>query len=42
VKSISQLREFMRLGDEVEVLGPPALRQSIAEVSAAMVRRHSK
>jgi predicted DNA-binding transcriptional regulator YafY len=43
IESISHgVREFMRLGDEVEVLGPPVLRQSIAEVSAAMVRRHSK
>lgn len=35
------VREFMRLGDEVEVLGPPALRRSIAEASANMARRHS-
>jgi hypothetical protein len=31
----------MRLGDEVEVLGPPALRRSIAEVSAVMAQRHA-
>jgi predicted DNA-binding transcriptional regulator YafY len=42
IESISHgAREFMRLGDEVEVLGPPALRQSIADVSAAMAQRHS-
>jgi predicted DNA-binding transcriptional regulator YafY len=35
------VREFMRLGDEVEVLGPPALRRRVAEVSAAMTQRHS-
>jgi predicted DNA-binding transcriptional regulator YafY len=33
--------EFMRLGDEMEVLGPPALRAHIAELSAAMARRHT-
>jgi predicted DNA-binding transcriptional regulator YafY len=42
IESISHgVREFMRLGDEVEVLGPPALRRSIAEVSAVMAQRHA-
>lgn len=36
------VREFMRLGDEVEVIGPAALRQSIAEASAAMAERHAQ
>jgi predicted DNA-binding transcriptional regulator YafY len=35
-------REFMRFGEEVEVLGPPALRARIAEVSAAMAQRHAR
>jgi hypothetical protein len=30
----------MRLGGEVEVLAPPALRASIAETAAAMAKRH--
>jgi len=42
IESIAQgVREFMRLGNEVEVVGPPALRERIAEVSAAMAERHS-
>ncbi len=42
IESIRQgAREFMRLGDEVEVLGPPTLRIRIAEVSAAMAERHA-
>ena len=42
IESISHgVREFMRLGDEVEVLGPPALRRSIADEAAAMAKRHS-
>jgi|tagenome__1003787_1003787.scaffolds.fasta_scaffold20942433_1 predicted DNA-binding transcriptional regulator YafY len=41
IESVHQgAREFMRLGEEVEVLGPPALRTHIAEVSAAMAQRH--
>lgn len=32
----------MRLGEDVEVLGPPALRTRIAEVSAAMAERHAR
>jgi predicted DNA-binding transcriptional regulator YafY len=41
IESVSHaVREFMQLGDEVDVLGPPALRRSIAEVSAAMAKRH--
>ena len=34
-------REFMRFGEEVEVLGPPALRARIAELSGAIARRHT-
>lgn len=42
IESISHgVGEFMRLGDEVEVLGPPPLRKSMGEVAAAMARRHS-
>ena len=42
IESVSHgVHEFMRLGDEVEVLAPAALRQSIAKVSAAMAKRHS-
>jgi len=42
IESVSHaVGEFMRLGEEVEVLGPPALRRSIAEVSTALARRHS-
>ena len=41
IESIGQgAREFMRLGGEVEVLGPAALRARIAEVSALMAMRH--
>jgi predicted DNA-binding transcriptional regulator YafY len=32
--------ELMRLGDEVEVLGPPALREGLIATLAAMARRH--
>ena len=35
------LRELMRLGDEIEVIGPPALRESLAAILTAMVRRHA-
>jgi predicted DNA-binding transcriptional regulator YafY len=34
------IRELMRLGNEVEVLGPPALRERMAETLARMTRRH--
>lgn len=34
------VRELMRLGEEVEVLGPPALRSEMAKTLAAMARRH--
>jgi predicted DNA-binding transcriptional regulator YafY len=41
IESIRQgAREFMRLGEEIEVLGPPALRARIAEISALMAKRH--
>ncbi|HEX3945098.1 MAG TPA: WYL domain-containing protein [Rhizomicrobium sp.] len=41
IESIGQgAREFMRLGEEIEVLGPPALRARIAEVSILMAKRH--
>jgi predicted DNA-binding transcriptional regulator YafY len=35
------VRDLMRLGLEVEVLGPPALRQAVAETATAMSRRHA-
>jgi predicted DNA-binding transcriptional regulator YafY len=42
IESIGQgARDFMRLGEEVEVLGPPALRARVAEISAAMAQRHA-
>lgn len=34
------VRELMRLGPDVEVLGPPALRQAMADTAAEMLRRH--
>jgi len=34
------MRELMRLGNEVEVLGPPELRLRFAEMLNAMARRH--
>jgi predicted DNA-binding transcriptional regulator YafY len=34
------VREFLKLGDEVEVLGPPALRAAMRETLAAMLTRH--
>ena len=41
IETIRQaVRELMRLGDDVEVLGPPALRARIAEVSLAVAKRH--
>lgn len=43
IESISQgAREFMRLGEEIEVLSPPALRARIAEISNAMAARHTQ
>lgn len=42
IESVSQAaRDFMWLGEEVEVLGPPALRARIAEIAKAMEQRHS-
>jgi predicted DNA-binding transcriptional regulator YafY len=35
------IRELLRLGEEVEILGPPALRAQMAATLAAMHRRHS-
>jgi predicted DNA-binding transcriptional regulator YafY len=41
VESVRQgVRDLMRLGDDMEVLGPPTLRERIAEVSAAVAQRH--
>ena len=34
------VRELMRLGDDVEVLGPPELREKLIEAAAAIRRRH--
>jgi predicted DNA-binding transcriptional regulator YafY len=34
------VRELMRLGEEVEVIGPPALREKYFATLAAMTRRH--
>jgi len=34
------IRELMRLGDEVEVIGPNSLRERMASTLAAMSRRH--
>jgi predicted DNA-binding transcriptional regulator YafY len=33
-------RELMRLGDEVEVLGPPSVREHMHALLAAMAKRH--
>ncbi len=33
-------RDLLRLGEEVEVIGPPALRREMADLLAAMLRRH--
>ena len=38
--SAHAVRELMRLGDEVEVVGPPKLRKLIAETATDMARRH--
>jgi predicted DNA-binding transcriptional regulator YafY len=35
------IRELLRLGEDVEILGPPALRAQMAATLAAMHRRHS-
>ena len=35
------VRELLRLGEEVEILGPPALRNEMARVLAALAQRHS-
>ncbi|HEY4114712.1 MAG TPA: WYL domain-containing protein [Rhizomicrobium sp.] len=34
------LRELLRLGDEMELLGPPDLRAKMSDLLAAMARRH--
>jgi predicted DNA-binding transcriptional regulator YafY len=34
------IRELMRLGDEVRVLGPPALRAALAAGAARMAKLH--
>jgi predicted DNA-binding transcriptional regulator YafY len=36
------IRELLRLGDEVEVIGPAELRRDFAAIIAAMARRHGK
>jgi len=35
------LRELMRLGEEMEVVGPPALRERLAAILSAMTERHA-
>lgn len=35
------IRELMRLGDEVQVLGPPALRAQLAETAERMAKNHA-
>jgi len=35
------LRELMRLGEEIEVIGPPAMRERLAAILTAMVQRHA-
>jgi len=34
------VRELMRLGDEIEVVGPPSLRKQLKQTLAAMAKRH--
>ncbi|HWA89913.1 MAG TPA: YafY family protein [Rhizomicrobium sp.] len=34
------VRELLRLGDEVEVIGPPALRKAFADTLSSMLHRH--
>jgi predicted DNA-binding transcriptional regulator YafY len=42
IESVPQAaRDFMRLGDDIEVLWPPALRARIAAISTAMAQRHN-
>jgi predicted DNA-binding transcriptional regulator YafY len=36
------VRELMRLGEEVVVLGPPALRTQLAQTAQRIVRRHGR
>ena len=36
------VRELMRLGEEVKIIGPPALREKMAETLAAMLRHHRR
>jgi len=33
-------RDLLRLGEEVQVIGPPALRREMADLLAAMLQRH--
>jgi predicted DNA-binding transcriptional regulator YafY len=35
------VRELLRLGDDLEVIGPPALRRRMAEMLASMAKRHA-
>jgi len=37
----SGVRELMRLGEEIEIVGPKALREAMTEALAAMLRRHT-
>ena len=39
--SESGVRELMRLGEDVEVVGPPALRTQLAETAAKVARLHA-
>ncbi|HEY2445609.1 MAG TPA: WYL domain-containing protein [Rhizomicrobium sp.] len=36
------MRDLLRLGDEVEVIGPPAQREQMANLLASMSRRHRR
>ena len=36
------LRELMRLGDEIEILGPPATRKRMAELARMIAARHGR
>jgi predicted DNA-binding transcriptional regulator YafY len=42
IETVSQgVRELLRLGEEVDILGPSALREEMARVLAALSRRHA-